>query len=873
MVDHKEIADKWQKKWEENEVFKVEDNSTKEKFYVLEMYPYPSGSGLHMGHALNYTIGDIFARYKKMKGFNVLHPMGFDSFGLPAENAAIKAKAHPRKFTEEAIANYIKQMKGLGLSFDWSRMIETHKPDYYKWDQWIFLQMYKKGLVYKKTSGVNWCDKCNTVLANEQVHNGKCWRHEDTEVEVKKLSQWYLKITEYADELFEGIKNLEGWPELIKKLQTNWINKSYGSEVDFVINGEKWPVFTTRVDTLLGVTFVVIAANHSKLDNLVTKDQKSAVEEFKKKIHSVKAEDINQLEKEGVFTGSYAVHPLTGNQVPVYAGNFVLADYGSGMVMAVPAHDERDFDFAKKYHIPIKQVITNKEKNVSIEKSAFTDPGVLINSGEFDGLTTEEAKKKITEKLASINKGKQTVNFRLRDWLISRQRYWGTPIPIYYDEKNEPQPVPDEMLPIELPDDVEFKEGIGNPLETSKTHKITIDGKEYKLETDTMDTFVNSSWYYLRYCDPQNTEQIFSSQKANYWCPIDQYIGGKEHACMHLIYIRFYTKFLRDLGLLNFDEPAKKLFNQGMLQGPDGEKMSKSKGNVVLPEVVSEKFGLDAARFFLVSQASPEKDTNWSDKGVEGSSRIINKIFNYVENVKIGKTSNRLKSKLHSTIKTVSGNIESLKYNLATIKIRELVDSLEEEISKEDLESFIKLLSPICPHSAEELWEKIGNKPFISLESWPKYDESLIDEKLDYLDELSDNLRKDIQDVLKLINVENPKEIKIIISPKWKYDFVKMFKETIKETRNSKDIIGKIMSSELKQHGQDVMKMIPVFLKDESKLPKLIISQEDEHKNVSEIKNSIEKEFECKVLIELADDSKEQKARNASPAKPAILVK
>ena len=875
MIDHSAIAKKWQRKWEESKVFKVDMDSKKEKFYCLEMYPYPSGSGLHMGHALNYTLGDIFARYKVMKGFNVLHPMGFDSFGLPAENAAIKAKSHPKKFTEKAISSFIEQMKTLGISYDWDRMVQTHKPDYYKWDQWIFLKMYEKGLAYKKTSGVNWCPKCNTVLANEQVHNGKCWRHEDTEVEVKNLEQWYLKITDYADELYEGIDKLTGWPELIKKLQRNWINKSYGAEVNFEINGEDWPVFTTRVDTLMGVTFVVVAAGHTKLDSLVTKDQKEIVTEFKKEIHSVKAEDIDQMEKQGVFTGSYAIHPLTKEKIPVYAGNFVLADYGSGMVMAVPGHDQRDFDFAKKYNISIKQVITNKEKNVSIKKEAFTEPGFLVNSGEFDNLSTEDAKEKITKKLVSIKKGKQKVNFRLRDWLISRQRFWGTPIPIIYCDKCGAVPVKEKDLPVELPDDVVF-ESTENPL---KKHEKFINvpcpkcGGKGRRETDTMDTFVNSSWYQLRYCDPKNSEQIFNKQKVDYWCPVDQYIGGKEHACMHLIYIRFYTKFFRDLGLLNFDEPAIKLFNQGMLMGPDGEKMSKSKGNVIVPSKVINKYSLDAVRLFLVSVASPDKDLNWSDNGVESALRFINRIYAFVEENKFSKSSKKVENKVNSTIKYVSESFDEMKYNLIVIKLRELFDSFSAGVSKEDFTSFVSMLAPFCPHTAEEIWAKLGNKDFICKATWPEFDESKIDAKLDYLDEVTDNLRKDIQDVLQLIKVDKPEEIKLIVSSSWKYDFVKLFKEAIKESRNPKDIIAKIMATDLKKHGGDVMKMIPLFLKDESKLPKAVINIDDEKENLNNIKESIEKEFNSKIVIELADESKEQKAKNASPGKPAILIK
>jgi len=873
-LTQKEIAEKWQKRWEDSKIFKVEKNA-KKKFYVLEMFPYPSSSGLHMGHALNYTIGDIFARYKRMNGFNVLHPMGFDSFGLPAENAAIKAKAHPKKFTEDAIKNYIKQMKGLGISYDWDRMVETHKEDYYRWDQWIFLKMFEKGLAYKKTSPVNWCSKCNTVLANEQVHNGKCWRHDDTEVEVKNLDQWFLKTTEYAEELYDGIDKLEGWPDLIKKLQKNWINKSYGAEIVFKINGETWKVFTTRPDTLMGVTFLVVSAQHPKLAELTTKENKTKVEAFIKSLHSVKEEDVDQMEKKGVFTGSYAVHPLTGEQIPVYAGNFVLADYGSGMVMAVPAHDQRDFEFATKYKIPIKQVIQPKDKELKQLKEAYTEKGVLINSKQFDNLDNEEAKKVIVEELEKKNLGKQTVNYRLRDWLISRQRFWGTPIPIIYCTKCGAVPVNEKDLPVRLPDDVRF-ESAENPLKEHEKFLNTICpkcGGKAKRETDTMDTFVNSSWYYLRYGDPKNSEQPFGPPLADYWCPIDQYIGGKEHACMHLIYIRFYTKFLRDIGMLNFDEPAINLFNQGMLQGPDGEKMSKSKGNVILPEVISEKYGLDSARLFLVSVASPDKDINWSDQGTEGSARFIKRIFDYAETVKFGKTSEKTQSKLHNTIKQVGELIENFKYNIATIKIRELFESFEQEISKKDFESFLRLLSPICPHITEELWENLGNKTFISAESWPKYDESKINEKLDYFDEVIDLLRGDIIDVMRLIKIDKPSEIKFIISNAWKYDLTKMFKDLTKDSFDQKDVIQKIMSSDLKKYGQEVMKLVPSFFKDASKLPKQEITQIEEKKLLEDHIDFFKKEFGANIVIELAESSKEQKTKNALPGKPAILIK
>lgn len=631
-IDFKAIEKKWQDKWESAKLFEAKDDSEKPKYYVLEMFPYPSGSGLHMGHAWNYTIGDIIARFKIMSGFNVLHPMGYDSLGLPAENAAILVNQHPEDYTKNSIKNFVKQQKSIGLTYDWSRMISSADQDYYKWDQWIFLKMLEKGLAYQKESAVNWCPKCDTVLANEQVLDGKCWRHEDTKVELRHLKQWFFKITDYADELYEEIENLD-WPDRTKAMQKNWIGKSHGTELDFEINGEKWPVFTTRPDTLFGVTFVVVSAQHKKLWELVTEEQKSEVEKFLKKLKSVSEKDLADMEKEGVFTGSYAINPATGEKIPVYAGNFVVADYGAGMVMAVPAHDQRDFEFAKKYEIEIKQVITNKDpldfKNRYTGEKAFTEYGILMQSKQFSGQSSEEAKEAITQWLVNEGKARKVVNFRLRDWGISRQRYWGTPIPIIHCKNCGAVPVPESELPVKLPKDVKF--GEGNPLETNEEWIKALCpncGSEARRETDTMDTFVNSSWYFLRYCDPKNSEKIFDSKKVRYWCPIDIYIGGAEHACMHLIYFRFYTKFLADLGLINFREPAKKLFHQGMLNGEGGIKMSKSKGNVVNPESVSEKYGIDTARFFLSGLASPDKNIDWSEKGIVGSLRFIRKIFN-----------------------------------------------------------------------------------------------------------------------------------------------------------------------------------------------------------------------------------------------------
>ncbi|MBI2628779.1 leucine--tRNA ligase [Candidatus Pacearchaeota archaeon] len=767
-INFQEIEKKWQGEWEKKKAFEVKEKtkSKKGKYYVLEMFPYPSGSGLHMGHAFNYTIGDVYARFMRMQGFNVLYPMGYDSFGLPAENAAIKAKVHPKKFTEQAIKNFISQQKALGLSYDWSRMLKTSDPEYYKWNQYFFLKFLENGLVYRKKAGVNFCRKCNTVLANEQVHNGCCWRHTDTEVEIKQLEQWFIRTTKYAVELLEDIPKLQ-WPERIKIMQENWIGKSYGTEIFFEINRKKWPIFTTRPDTLFGVTFMVVSAQHQRLMELVTEKQKKEVENFIKKIKSTKQEDMDKLDKEGVFTGSYAVNPLTNEKVPVWAGNFVVADYGSGMVMAVPAHDQRDFDFAKKYKIPIKLVIKPKEndKNRLDEKNlkeAYTGSGILINSKGFNDLDSEEAKKHITKALQFKKLGSKKVQYKLRDWLISRQRYWGTPIPVIYCQKCGIVPVNEKDLPVKLPEKVKF--GIGNPLETSKEFVNVkcpkCEGKA-RRETDTMDTFFDSSWYFLRYEDNKNKKQAFDKKKVDYWMPVDQYIGGAEHAVMHLIYARFFTKALRDLGFFinkdKMNEPFMKLFNQGMLHGNDGAVMSKSRGNVVLPEEVSKKYGIDTARIFLMSIASPDKDTQWSDNGVEGSLRFVKKVIEVISKIKKGKSSARLESKINKTVREITEEIKDFRYNIAIIKLRGLFEYIEHEneISKKDLEGFLKMLSVFAPHIAEELWHEIGNKSFISLAEWPMADKKKIDLTLEKAEE---NLEKTISDIINILKIIKEKQ-------------------------------------------------------------------------------------------------------------------
>ncbi len=864
-VSFSEIEEKWQRKWEEERVF-VSEKKNKEKFYVLEMFPYPSGSGLHMGHAFNYTIGDIYARFKRMKGFNVIYPMGYDALGLPAENAAIKEGEHPGKYTEKAIKNYMKQQKSLGLSYDWSRIVKTCEPEYYKWNQYFFLKFLEDGLAYRKKSPVNWCPKCKTVLANEQVHNGRCWRHEDTEVEIKHLEQWFIKTTKYAEELLEDIDKLD-WPERIKSMQKHWIGKSHGTEILFEINGEKWPIFTTRPDTIFGVTFMVISAQHPRLMELVTEEQKEEVDEFLKKIKSTSERDMEELEKEGAFTGSYAINPVNGEKIPVYTGNFVLAEYGSGMVMAVPSHDQRDFEFAKKYGIPIKIVIKPEKSKLDPNKleRAYTEEGILVNSGQFNGIKNDKAIKEITKFLEKNKMGKKTLQYKLRDWLISRQRYWGTPIPVIYCKNCGILPVPEEEIPVKLPKKVKF--GEGNPLKSNKEflktkcHKC---GGPAKRETDTMDTFFDSSWYFLRYCDNKNEEEAFKKEKADYWMPVDKYIGGAEHACMHLIYARFFTKALRDLGLLNIDEPFKSLFNQGMLHGKDGHVMSKSRGNVVLPETISKKYGIDTARMFLVSVASPDKDIDWSDKGIEGSFRLIKRVFKYFENLNFGDKNKKIESKLQRTIKNVTENIEDFKYNMAIIALREFFKYIEEyNIDKKSAETFLKLLHPFCPHITEELWEKIGNKELITSQEWPVFDESRIDIDSELQEIIVNNVVEDIEEIKNITGIENPKIIRIFVASEWKYKVYEGFLE-------GKSIGDFMKKKKYKDNSKEVVKYMQQLMKRRTK--ENILSHKKEVETLKKEKNNIEKRVNAKIEIIKSEDSKEKKASQAEPMKPGILI-
>ncbi len=756
-----QIEEKWSACWQQDpKLYAAEVNSTKPKFYVLEMLPYPSGA-LHMGHVRNYAIGDALARYMWMNGYNVLHPMGWDSFGLPAENAAISANVPPREWTLRNIANMKAQMKRLGFAYDWSCEVTTCFPEYYKWNQWFFLKLYERGLAYRKKSKVNWCPKCATVLANEQVvNNGHCWRHEDTLVEQRELEQWFLRTTKYADELLRDLDRLPGWPEKVRTMQRNWIGRSEGTLVDFRLDysgGDVITVFTTRVDTIFGATSVQLAPEHP-----ITQELCALEPELKLKVDQLISEqknakesgDIANIEKHGVNTGHLAVNPYNGERVPVWVANYILMDYGTGAIMSVPAHDERDFEFAKKYGIEIKPVIVPGKGEESTELPFTTLDGTLINSGEFTGLSCEEAIKKMSAFAAAHNFGKATVTYRLKDWGISRQRYWGTPIPIVYCDKDGIVPVPEKDLPVILPDKVEITLTGGSPLQRVPEFSNTTCpkcGGPAKRETDTMDTFVDSSWYFYRYTDAHNDKAPFDSKIAGYWFGekgIDQYIGGVEHAILHLIYSRFWTKFMRDIGLIKNDEPVERLFTQGMII-KGGAKMSKSLGNVVSPDDMVQRFGGDGTRMYTLFATSPDRELDWQDEGVAGIYRFLSRVYRFVaQNAHIQDPSwhapvpssvspeaRAIQRKLHQTIKRVTEDFQGRwHFNTSIAAIMELVNELSATsglpvpILADVERKLVLLLAPFAPYLAHELWEMLGEKSNLLKEPWPKFDPELAKE-------------------------------------------------------------------------------------------------------------------------------------------------
>ena len=711
-----------------------------------------------MGHVRNYTITDVIARYKKLNGFNVLHPIGWDSFGLPAENAAMQHGANPAKWTDENIAYMTGQLKRLGISYDWDREVTTCKEDYYKWTQWLFLQLYKKGLAYKKEAAVNWCDKCGTVLANEQVIDGKCWRC-DSVVEKKYLSQWFFKITDYAEVLLKDLDKLTGWGDNVKTMQSNWIGKSQGAILKFkVVDAEEdmeIPVYTTRPDTVHGITYLVVAPEYKDIEKLTTPENKKAVEEYR--ANARKLTEIERLStdrvKTGVPLGTHCINPFTGEKFPLWTADYALVEYGTGAVMAVPAHDTRDYAFAKKYNLPMKVVIQNPENPSDCKEEAYTEEGVLINSNEFDGMKNTDAKKSITQKAVDNGFGEFKTQYRLRDWLISRQRYWGAPIPVVYCDKCGIQPVPEDQLPVRLPEDVDFSVVGKSPITTSPTFKDTVCpvcGGHAVRETDTMDTFVCSSWYYLRYADPHNKDLPFSRELVNKWLPVDQYVGGIEHAILHLLYSRFFTKALRDLGLLDFDEPFSNLLTQGMVL-KDGSKMSKSKGNTVDPDEIFENYGADTARLFILSDSPPARDFDWSDAGVEGCYKFLNRVWKLFSNnqeyisldyklpEKLSKENDDLVRVVHMAIKSVSNDISNdFQFNTVISRYRELTNAIydwrnkKSDLNDEDKAvlsfastTLIKLMSPVTVFMADEIWKELGSNKSIHEEKWCEYDENL----------------------------------------------------------------------------------------------------------------------------------------------------
>ncbi len=805
---YKKIEEKWHIKWEKEGTFKSTGKG--EKYYILEMFPYPSGY-LHMGHIRVYSIGDVLAHYNRMLGKDVIHPMGYDAFGLPAENAAIKNKVHPADWTYGNIAHARSQFKKLGMSYDWDREIATCDETYYKWNQWLFIKFFEKGLAYRKSSAVNWCNDCGTVLANEQVIDGKCWRCENT-VSQKDLTQWFFKTTAYAQELLDGHENID-WPERVILMQKNWIGRSEGARIFFKEEktGEQIPVFTTRPDTIFGATYIVLAPQHpfvDKIKSFVDTEKSRQIDEFRENVKKmdITVDTLINLEKEGIDTGAFAINPVNGRRIPIWIGNYVLMDYGTGAIMAVPTHDSRDFKFAKKYGLPMIIVIQPKDNPVKVGemKDAYEDEGILVNSGEFDGMNSKEAKKKIAEWMQKNGMGAIEVNYKLKDWLLSRQRYWGTPIPAIYCDKCGIVMEKEENLPVKLPRDIEFT-GKGNPLETSKSFlhtKCPKCGAAARRETDTMDTFVDSSWYFMRYCDPKNTSLPIDKKIADRELPVDQYVGGPEHACMHLIYARFFTYVMRDLGLISCSEPFKRLLTQGMVI-KDGNKMSKSKGNTVSPDDMIEKYGSDTARLFMLFAAPPQADLEWNDEAVEGVNRFINRVWRkfcyfipYVkdsdllsEKAELSEEGKKILRKLHQTIKKVTNDIgKEQQFNTAVAALMELFNmfntatldpSKDAGLIKTVISKMTLMMAPMTPHFSEEIWEMLGNKESVFKSQWPVYDEKLTEEEsIEFVVQINGKVRDRI--ILSANISQDEAENAVFSSPK------------IKELLAGREIIKKV---------------------------------------------------------------------------------
>ena len=866
----KGIEKKWRKKWEDAKIFKAKEGKGK-KYYVLEMYPYPSGFGGHVGHIRNYMIGDSFVRFMRMMGYNVLYPMGWDAFGLPTENAAIERGVHPIKSMAENIETFKKQLNALSISYDWAKEINTSDPEYYKWTQWIFLKLFESGLAYKKFALGNWCPSCKTTLANEDVKEGKCWRC-DTEVIQKEINQWFFKITDYADRLLEDLDKVD-WSERLKSMQRNWIGKSHGINYIFKIKGSDKEIktFTTRPDTFFGITFMVIAPEHPMIEEL-TKDAKNKKEiegfiEESKKLTELERTMLTK-EKKGIFTGKYIINPVTNEEIPIWIANYVVSTYGTGVVIGVPTQDQRDFEFAKKYDLKLKNVINplGKELKESEMEEAYTGGGIMTNSQQFNGMKSSEAIKAIADFLVEKGYAEEAINYKIRDWNVSRQRYWGAPIPIIYCEKCGIVPIPEKDLPVLLPIDVEFGKEGAPPLATNEDFVNTVCPKcegPAKRETDTMTTFVDSSWYYLRYTSPHYDKSIFDKEKIKYWLPADQYIGGIEHAVGHLMYSRFITKFLKDKGYLDFDEPFLKLLNQGMIN-KGGVKMSKSKGNVVDPRDVIKKHGVDVLRTYMLFMAAPTKSVEWSDKEMGGVSRFLDRVVKMIDDMKNAKGDKYIESVTHRKIKAVTKAMKDLEQNIAIIELMDFANKLAKHPSLESYKIFLKMLTPFAPHTTEELWEMLREKQMISLENWPEHVESKINIKVEAGEDFISQVIKDIKEIQKLSKIKKPNKISIVVTPHWKYE---VYNSVLQETE-MKELM---QNQELKKLGNVVVKYYNKLQK-RKPLDEIFLTSGYEYEVLEDRKEFIEKEFDSKVEIIKAEESKNPKALVAEPGKPGILV-
>ncbi len=786
--DHKKIEEKWREMWRKNPINQAGPN--KKKYYCLDMFPYPSGNGLHVGHWRGYVLSDVWSRYKVLQNYHVLHPMGWDAFGLPAENDAIKKGIHPRVGTDRNIATFKRQLQDISAIYDWDREINTTDPDYYKWTQWIFVKMFEKGLAYEKEMPINWCPSCKTGLANEEVVGGHCERCSSV-VTKKNLRQWMLKITAYAERLLEDLKELD-WPEKVKKMQSDWIGKSYGAEIDFDVKDrdKKIKVFTTRPDTLFGATFMVLAPEHGMVSEITTEEQRQMVEEYVQQASTKSSVDrMADKDKTGVFTGSYAINPLNGEEMPIWISDYVLADYGTGAIMCVPAHDERDFLFAKKFNLPIVQVIKKEAEEEKELTEAYTEEGIMINSGKFNNISSNEAKEAIANYLEEEGIGKKTVNYKLRDWVFSRQRYWGEPIPIVHCEKCGPVAVPEEELPVTLPE-VESYEPTGtgeSPLAAIEEWVNTSCpkcGAPAKRETNTMPQWAGSSWYFLRYADPHNDKELISKEMMKEWLPVDMYVGGIEHAVLHLLYARFYTKFLYDIGVVDFQEPFKRLFNQGMIT-KDGAKMSKSKGNVVSPDELVERYGADSLRMYELFVGPPELDSEWDDRGIDGVYRFINKVWKLIVDNKDSyvEATKEMERARHQLIYEITTRMNDFHFNTVVSGFMEYTNKLSEiartskGLDKDTIDTLIILLAPFIPHTAEELWELTGHNDSVFKQEWPVYDkEKMKEDTVEIVIQINGKVRDKIE-----VNVGEAKETVIEKS-----------KDAVKDKIEGKNIIKEI---------------------------------------------------------------------------------